>query len=407
VTVVASDGFSRTLDLSVPRFYFPEIAEDDDADAEPVSAILALKSALALAPEIPGVDDMVDDNLRSFIGQQEVADINNPFFVNNVNKLVVGDAITQPTFNMLGKELTRADILLLPRAAHTHTRLTSSGETDSIEVRGVPLSALLAEYNDNDVIAFSTVDNWNRIVEYTMTKAELIARNAILAYETKSGDDWTAYYRSTNDGPGFVRLWIDNMQGVHAVNSIRVLFNDIAGYEWAVDAVVALAQNRITTGVAPGLFAPEAPLTRGMFVAFLGRALNPSAVEGSPVENQEFSDVDYNEYYGVHIAWANGLGIVGGVGGGLFSPNGNLTIEQMIKIAVLARFPDAVSPEDEAAAEHWALPYIEVAAENDMLLIGQFASIDDDGNVVVDQRYALRAEAAYMLFALMQAAAGE
>ena len=120
---------------------------------------------------------------------------------------------------VLGEAFTRAEIAALPVAEGSYTYTTRDGErTDT--VRGALLSELLAEVDDDAVVAFSSVDNWDGMSAYTMTKGELVELNAMIAYAQKDGDDWEDYLRETDDGEGYFALYVDGMRVAHAVNAI-------------------------------------------------------------------------------------------------------------------------------------------------------------------------------------------
>ena len=353
ISAVASDGFSARLDLSDDRYYYPNFANASEEGAELVKAILAWVSAdnrddpPVLPP--PFGDDAKAGAIRLLAGQLAVDDVNMSLFTNNVSKLQLGEAITEVALTALGKALTRADVLLLPRTEHTHTRTNSDGETVETELRGVMLEALLEDVADDAEIAFATVDKWDRISEYTMTKAKLVERNAILAYEFKDGDDWATYFRSTSAGPGYLRLWVDDFQaqgGAHAVNVVRVIpkFDDLADFEWASEAINGLARAGLISGKEEGKFAPGDPLTRAMIVTILGRVMGadlPTVADG------RFPDVDYGDYYGSSVQWATEEGIVQGYTDGTFRPNDNIVEEHLALLMSnvgLTELPDCVDP---------------------------------------------------------------
>ena len=52
-------------------------------------------------------------------------------------------------------------------------------------------------------------------------------------------------------------------------------------------------------------------------------------VNTSDYTSQNFADVNSQMYYSPYIAWANNMGIVGGVGQGRFAPDKVLTREEM------------------------------------------------------------------------------
>lgn len=106
-------------------------------------------------------------------------------------------------------------------------------------------------------------------------------------------------------------------------------FTDVGSDDWFYDAVKYVYDNGLMNGTSDTLFEPEAEMTRGMFVTVLGRA---HGVDTSAAYENVFSDVDEYEYYAPYIAWAAENGIAEGNGDGTFSPDENVTREQMAKI---------------------------------------------------------------------------
>lgn len=147
-------------------------------------------------------------------------------------------------------------------------------------------------------------------------------------------------------------------------------FRDVTESDWFYDDVRFANQNGLFNGVEKDLFAPEEPMTRGMLVTVLWRLDGETA----PKTATTFTDVDANAYYADAVAWAAESGVVNGIGGSKFDPEGNVTREQIAAIlfryaafkgvdtaarADLTTFPDA---EKTSAYAHDALSWA-VAAE--------------------------------------------
>ena len=110
-----------------------------------------------------------------------------------------------------------------------------------------------------------------------------------------------------------------------------VSFNDVRQSDWYYAAVNYAVSKGLMNGVGNNNFAPNDPMTRAMLVTVLWR------YEGSPQEGKNgFTDVPDGQWYTQAVAWAAEKGIVGGVGNGKFSPDGNITREQMA--AILFRY---------------------------------------------------------------------
>jgi len=75
----------------------------------------------------------------------------------------------------------------------------------------------------------------------------------------------------------------------------------------------------MVNGMGDGTFAPEATMTRAQFCTMVVKAL-----ELVPLESTVFSDVPAKQWYSGYVGAASANGIVNGVGGGKFNPNGTI-----------------------------------------------------------------------------------
>lgn len=104
-------------------------------------------------------------------------------------------------------------------------------------------------------------------------------------------------------------------------------YDDVPADSWYYGAVSFAYYNGLMNGVATGKFDPEGTMTRAMLVTVLYRLDGGEAVGTSP-----FTDVPENEWYTEGVNWANENGIVNGIGGGKFDPDGRVTREQIATI---------------------------------------------------------------------------
>ena len=137
-------------------------------------------------------------------------------------------------------------------------------------------------------------------------------------------------------------------------------FEDVAGH-WAEPAIGWAVSSGLFNGVSQTRFAPDAPMTRGMFVTVLHRLAG--APETAPLP---FADIAEDDYCRQAAGWAVGAGIAEGVGEGRFDPQADISREQVV--ALLFRYAqyagrttwaEADVPEpfaDRPALSDWALP---------------------------------------------------
>ena len=103
----------------------------------------------------------------------------------------------------------------------------------------------------------------------------------------------------------------------------NILYSDIAGDEWFVEAVDELTQKGIMTGVEEGVFGPYLPVTRATVILVLWR------LEGSPDAAVEAPFPDVEPWFATAAAWAKGYGIATGYLDGRFGGRDVVSREQM------------------------------------------------------------------------------
>ncbi len=106
------------------------------------------------------------------------------------------------------------------------------------------------------------------------------------------------------------------------------LFTDVKSDDWFEKGVGYAYTNGLTTGTSETEFSPDETLTRAMLVTLLWRAENKPGVIKSP----GFTDLEEGAYYLNAVKWAALHGIVNGTSEKAFSPNENVTREQIAAI---------------------------------------------------------------------------
>jgi hypothetical protein len=105
-------------------------------------------------------------------------------------------------------------------------------------------------------------------------------------------------------------------------------FADAKAGDWFFDDVGFAYTHGLFAGTGATSFSPNTPMTRGMIVTVLHRlAAEPGADGSAP-----FGDVSAGQWYTDAVNWAAANGIVGGTGGGLFAPDGDITRQDMAVI---------------------------------------------------------------------------
>ena len=108
-------------------------------------------------------------------------------------------------------------------------------------------------------------------------------------------------------------------------------FKDLAGFEWAEDAINELQEKNIINGMDEEHFEPAGIVTRAQFVKMLVLAFGLDDSEAVT----EFADVNDNDWFYPYVAAADQIGLTKGDGTN-FYPNRTLTREEMAVLAYRA-----------------------------------------------------------------------
>lgn len=136
-------------------------------------------------------------------------------------------------------------------------------------------------------------------------------------------------------------------------------FTDIKNH-WAEDNIIFVASRGLLTGTGNNQFSPDTGMTRGMFVTALGRL---AGIDPDSYKTGKFTDVKADAYYAPYVNWAAEKGIVNGTTATTFSPDTNITREQMAVIMAnyakklgydLPAAHEAVTFADNAQISGWA-----------------------------------------------------
>lgn len=123
-------------------------------------------------------------------------------------------------------------------------------------------------------------------------------------------------------------------------------YTDLDRNGWYHEYVDWALKNGVMNGVGGGLFEPNGETTRAMLVMVLYRMAGAPDMAG---RESSFTDVSADSWYGAAVIWASENGIVNGVGGGLFDPDASLTREQMAMM--LYRFAGYLGSNTEKRAD--------------------------------------------------------
>lgn len=178
----------------------------------------------------------------------------------------------------------------------------------------------------------------------------------------------------------------------------KYIFDDVEQIDWARDAIVALAEKNIISGVGDNKFAPNNNVTREQFVKIVVGAFVPDAEKGDIA----FDDVKSGEWYEEYIAKAYNSGIVKGIDDKIFGVGRNITRQDMC--VMIYNAAKASGLEYQASTEIFDddASIADYAREAVYALRGAGA-VDGSGNDRFEPTaFATRAQAAKIIYALIK-----
>jgi hypothetical protein len=119
-------------------------------------------------------------------------------------------------------------------------------------------------------------------------------------------------------------------------------FVDIEAGRFYSDAVAWLAEADITTGLTPSTFGPDGTVTRAQMAVFLWRLMG----EPTAPSSTGFVDVAPGRWYSDGVAWLADQEVTTGVAPGVFDPDGAVTRAQMAAFLCRLSGTDAYTASD-------------------------------------------------------------
>lgn len=145
-------------------------------------------------------------------------------------------------------------------------------------------------------------------------------------------------------------------------------FADVGSSDWFCGAVQTAFDKGYMSGTSNTTFVPRGATTRAAFVQTLyAKAGSPSVNSSNP-----FHDVKSGDWYYSAVLWASQNGITNGTSATTFSPNANVTREQL----AVFLYADAGKPHttgslsdfaDSSRIDSWALPAMRWAVQNGVI----------------------------------------
>jgi len=298
---------------------------------------------------------------------------------------------------------------------HRMSETVSAADAIRIELRKVDSSSLAPELrgkiSDRPVYRISVYAGNAEMTPFGGGSAEISIKyspkpgenpDAIVVYTIDTSGKPAIVRGKYNSSTGTVNFKTSFLPSYVAIGYNEVRFNDVAPNAWYADAVRFIATREITLGTAAGQFDPERKLTRGELMVMIMKAYGIEPYS-SPSDN--FSDAG-KTYYTGYLAAAKRLGIAEGTGGNRFSPDSEISREDLIvllyrMLKVTGELPAGST--GKALATFGDADQVSPYAQEAIAYFVKSGIISGDGTMLNPQGRATRAQMAQILYLLLGA----
>ncbi len=155
----------------------------------------------------------------------------------------------------------------------------------------------------------------------------------------------------------------------------RMPFEDVVATAWYVEGITFCYANSIINGVNEYSFSPDSTLTRAQFVTMLAKIAKVDLTQYADVDSG-FNDVQKGQWFHNAITWASQSEYVNGVAIGVFSPDAQITREQIAKLMYVyaekngmdvSKLDSLSAFKDTAAIGSWAFPCVQWCVANGLI----------------------------------------
>lgn len=237
-------------------------------------------------------------------------------------------------------------------------------------------------------------------IPYTPTATELANTESIIIwYIDGSGNTVSVPNGYYDPATGTVTYTTTHFSD-YAVGYNKENFNDVSQNAWYSKAVSFIAARGITGGTGGGKFSPEGKLKRGEFLVMLMKSYE-IAQDINSTDN--FTDAG-NTYYTGYLAAAKRLGISSGVGNNMFTPEKEITRQEMFTLLynalrVIDRLPQGNS--GKTLSDYSDSVQVESWAKGAMTLLVETGAIGGNAGKLTPVSFTTRSEMAQVLYNLL------
>ncbi len=233
---------------------------------------------------------------------------------------------------------------------------------------------------------------------FNSTKDLLSAVDEAMDEVDKNTDSTSGGGNSGSGSKGSTNIAVETVTQVQEPEVDKKIFSDLAGYEWASEAIYKLSEKGVVDGVGNNLYEPSRNVNREEFVKLICEAFG-FKVSGAALS---FLDVKKSDWFYDYVSKAVELNIVNGVSGNTFGSRTQITREDMAVMVYRAmKAANVLMPEQ--ILEFIDNSDISDYAKEAVGVLGKMGVINGVGNGnFAPKNKATRAESAVIIYRCME-----
>gem|GEM_PF-4358783 len=315
VSVEAKVDNNGKATVSIDKAAITEVIKKVNEAARAAEKADGSETAKKVVLEVKGTETA--KTIETIIPKESVTELNKSVDIVTLKTSIGEVRFDKEAFAIIAKNLDGD--LKLTVSKKSDIEVENISEQNRHKLNNRPIFEFKAETGSKSISQF----NGNVILSIPYEKSANEQEEALIMYWAKESGELLPVASSKYDN-GYM-IMQTNHWSTYVIGYNEAKFADTTKH-WAKSNILYLAARDIIKGKSSESFAPNSQITRAEFVQILA---NMSGDDLSKYTKSSFDDVSEKVWYAKAVEWAVKNGIAGGTGNDKFSPNANITRQDM------------------------------------------------------------------------------
>lgn len=315
VSVEAKVDNNGKATVSIEKAAITEVIKKVNEAARAAEKADGSETAKKVVLEVKGTETA--KTIETIIPKESVTELNKSVDIVTLKTSIGEVRFDKEAFATIAKNLDGD--LKLTVSKKSEIEVENISEQNRHKLNNRPIFEFKAETGSKSISQFEG----NVTLSIPYEKSDNEQKEALIMYWVKESGELLPIASSKYDN-GYM-IMQTNHWSTYVIGYNEAKFADTTSH-WAKSNILYLAARDIIKGKSSESFAPNSQITRAEFVQILA---NMSGDDLSKYTKSSFDDVSEKVWYAKAVEWAVKNGIAGGTGNDKFSPNANITRQDM------------------------------------------------------------------------------